>query len=286
VSVDISVIVPTFRRVEPLKRALASALSQPGASIEIFVVDDSPESSAAEAVAGFHDERITYMKMPSPTGGFAGTVRNYALPHARGRFIHFLDDDDEVPPGHYAAAVEELAMHPRIGLVFGRVELFGPAPPALMQQQREEWATAARRARISQFFGPKICFTANQLFNITLLVSGAAILRRECVAAVGGFDPNIRRGEDAELFARVMRRFGALWVDRVTLRYGIGHPSAMRPDSVSPWTKAPEERDAHDMQLFHDIRQFGSMARTKHRKEWGSLEFFMMKVIARIMRNV
>jgi hypothetical protein len=67
---------------------------------------------------------------------------------------------------------------------------------------------------------------------------------------------------------------GALWVDRVMLRYRIGHPSAMRPDSVSPWTKVLEERNAHDLQLFRELHLFRDMAKTKYRKRSGDRSNF------------
>ena len=51
-SIDFSVIIPTFRRTSELVEAVSSALRQNDASIEIFVIDDSPEGSAEETAKG------------------------------------------------------------------------------------------------------------------------------------------------------------------------------------------------------------------------------------------
>jgi glycosyltransferase involved in cell wall biosynthesis len=47
--VDVSVIVPTYRRERQVVDALRSALAQNGPSLEVFVFDDDPSGSAREA---------------------------------------------------------------------------------------------------------------------------------------------------------------------------------------------------------------------------------------------
>src|SRR5215475_13260891 len=127
--VEISVIIPTYRRPRELAESIASALGQAGAVVEIIVVDDSPEGSAREVVEQFQDNRVTYLRNPEPTGGIPSIVRNLGWPRAKGAFVHFLDDDDIVPDGHYRAVKDAFAAHPRVGFIFGRVEPFGIGPP-------------------------------------------------------------------------------------------------------------------------------------------------------------
>src|SRR5262249_9697815 len=96
---DISVVIPTFRRPRELVDAVHSALAQTGFSIEVLVVDDSPEGSAREAIAALDDPRVSYLKRSVPSGGSPALVRNDGWPRTSGRFVHFLDDDDRVAPG-------------------------------------------------------------------------------------------------------------------------------------------------------------------------------------------
>ncbi len=126
--IDFSVVIPTFRRPRELIEAISSALRQQDASIEVIVIDDSPEGSAEAAVGGLGDPRVTYLKNQNPTGGVPSVVRNIGWPMARGRFVHFLDDDDLVAEGYYAAVKMAFAENPTIGLVFGRIEPFGGGP--------------------------------------------------------------------------------------------------------------------------------------------------------------
>jgi glycosyltransferase involved in cell wall biosynthesis len=114
ISIDFSVVIPTFRRPTELVEAISSVLRQRDATIEVFVIDDSPEGSAEEVIKGLRDARVNYVKNPSPTGGVPSVVRNIGWPMANGTFVHFLDDDDIVMDGHYAEVKAAFAANPAL----------------------------------------------------------------------------------------------------------------------------------------------------------------------------
>jgi glycosyltransferase involved in cell wall biosynthesis len=164
-SIDFSVVIPTYRRRNELLEAIASVFQQTEVTLEILVVDDCPDGSAREVVESLYDERITYLRNPRPTGGRPSIVRNLGWPRATGTFVHFLDDDDIVPEGHYAAVKAAFERHPDVGLVFGRIEPFGVGPEAQLQHERRYFAEAARRAATCGRFGTKLAFTSQMLFD-------------------------------------------------------------------------------------------------------------------------
>ena len=272
-AIDFSVIIPTFRRPSELVEAISSVLRQHGATIEIYVIDDSPEGSAEEAVRGLSDTRITYLKNPNPTGGVPSVVRNIGWPMAKGTFVHFLDDDDIVTEGHYAAVKAAFAANPAIGLVFGRIEPFGGGPTSQLDYEREYFADAARKAALSGRFGPRFAFTGRMLFDKALLVCSSSVIRRECAARLNGFDPSIRLMEDADFHVRAMRECGVLFLDRTAIRYRVGSPSLMHsPD--------PTEAQRQGERLGH--RQMQS----KYRKEHGALEFYALALFTRTVLKI
>jgi GT2 family glycosyltransferase len=267
-SIDFSVVIPTFRRRRELKEALASVLGQSGVTLEVLVVDDSPEGSAQATVESLCDGRVNYLQNPSPTGGVPSAVRNLAWPFAKGRFVHFLDDDDIVPEGHYATVKAAFEARPGVGLVFGRIEPFGDAPEQQLLHEQRFFADAARCAFTCRRFGQRLAFVGRMLFDRPILVCSAGVVRRECLEKIGGFDPQIRLMEDADFYARLMRECGAYYLDRVALRYRIGSPSLMHSASPEPAQLAEQRVGRRRMQA-------------KYRQERGVLEFYGLALIAR-----
>ena len=267
-SIDVSVIIPTFRRPQELVEAISSALQDPNVAVEIIVVDDSPEGSAEEAVKSLGDPRIRYIKNPIPSRGVPGVVRNIGWPLARGRFLHFLDDDDIVAEGHYQAVTAAFASNPGVGLVFGRIEPFGSGPTDQLDHERRYFADSARKAASSGRFGSRVAFTARMLFGNALLVCSSSVIRRECMVRLGGFDPSIRFIEDADYHLRAMRECGVRYLDQTAIRYRISSPSIMHSPN-------PTEEQRRGERLAHKQMQ------AKYLKARGALEYYALALFSR-----
>jgi hypothetical protein len=55
-----------------------------------------------------------------------------------------------------------------------------------------------------------------------------------------GFDPEIRSMEEPGFHLRVMREFGAHFLNRTTIRYRIGSPSQMHSPNPTPSQRQEE----------------------------------------------
>ncbi|HEY6947849.1 MAG TPA: glycosyltransferase family 2 protein [Gemmatimonadales bacterium] len=265
---DVSVVVPTFRRPRLLGEAVRSALSQQDVGLEVLVVDDSPEGSAQAEVDSLADPRVRYRRMERPSGGRPALVRNAGWPLATGRYVHFLDDDDRLADGAYAALVAALERRPEVGIAFGRVEPFGEDPGDLRHNQ-ELFAESTRRARLSERIHSRYALLSSMLFCNPCLACSACLIRREKLAELGGFDAQMTPFEDAEMFIRGIRCYGATFVDRPILRYRTGIPSLMHDlaEGVAP---------AAYRQIYR-----------KYAAEHGRVELFAMQVLARtLLRRV
>lgn len=263
--VDVSVIIPTFRRLELLKEAILSVLAQERVRTEVIVVDDSPEGSARSVVEAVADSRITYLQNNPPSGGKPALVRNAGWPKARGRFIHFLDDDDRVAAGFYAAAVSAFDANPSRGVVFGRIEPFGGDENS-MPHERAFFASAAHRAELAAKVGGRLWMVANLLFADTVLVNSACIVRRECVAALQGYDALMPLNEDVEFYCRAIRRFGFVFLPQTVLHYRILPSSLMHG------------RASNDG-IVETYRRMYAQYREKH----GAFELLAMKIFSRTL---
>jgi hypothetical protein len=97
------------------------------------------------------------------------------------------------------------------------------------------------------------------------------VVRRECVSGVGGFDPDIRLMEDADFNARVMRKYGACFVDQAALHYRIGYPSLMHSPNPPPAQLEMQREGRRRM-------------RAKYRQEHGAFDFYSLALFTRAMR--
>ena len=90
-TVDISVVIPTHRRHLFLRTALQSVFSQKGVSFEVIVINGIEDDADTDGVvAAFNGvNHIRSKEYPS-----CSSKRALGLSLAKGRYIHFLDDDD------------------------------------------------------------------------------------------------------------------------------------------------------------------------------------------------
>lgn len=90
----VTVYMPTYNRVELLRRAVDSVLTQDYKNIELIVVDDKSTDSTHEYLAKMAalDPRFKYFINEKNSG--ACVSRNKAIFAAKGEFITGLDDDD------------------------------------------------------------------------------------------------------------------------------------------------------------------------------------------------
>lgn len=90
----VTVYIPTFNRVELLKRAVESVRQQTYQNLEIIIVDDCSQDGTHEYLEEIskQDSRIRYFIKEKNSG--ACVSRNIAIENAKGEFITGLDDDD------------------------------------------------------------------------------------------------------------------------------------------------------------------------------------------------
>lgn len=193
-----SVVVPTYRRPWMLQRCLRAIASQDlePSSFELIVVDDGPDAGTRQVVEALAAEAarrglsVRYLEATG-TRGPAG-ARNLGWRNARAPIIAFTDDD--TVPDRTWLSRGLAAMTRDVSAVVGRIRVPLPARPSDHERdtgglERTEFATAN------------------------------CLVRREVLAAVGGFD----------------ERFTLAWREDSDLQFTLlarGHRIARADDAV------------------------------------------------------
>lgn len=213
----VSVIVPTYNRLQLLKETVSSILSQTYTGFELIIVDNMSTDGTEAFVKAIDDKRVRYFR--NPNNGVIAVNRNLGIKNAGGRFIAFCDDDDLWLKDKLETQVRYMDANPDIGLCFGYAEDFGPSTTSgLLRFSKKESDS------INSF---ESLFLGNKIATLTVMV------RKVCLDDVGLFDenPELMALEDYDLWLRVARRYKIACVGQTLGRYRI-HPASVSRNEV------------------------------------------------------
>jgi teichuronic acid biosynthesis glycosyltransferase TuaG len=163
----ISVVIPTYERLEDCKRAVRSALEQELQPLEVIVCDDGSGPPTQRELEGWaaDEPRLRYLRLPRNFGAPAA-ARNLGTEHAQGDWVAFLDDDDQWVRGKLRLQAEAIAR--------GRYDVI---------------ASDASRASGAAYFGLQEEAEPDraEFLRHNPIITSTAIVRREPLLAAGGF---------------------------------------------------------------------------------------------------
>jgi GT2 family glycosyltransferase len=115
------VIVPSFNQGRFLAATLDSILAQDHRPLEVIVVDGASSDGSVEILEAAAAEHPELRFVSEPDDGPEEAI-NKGLAMARGEIAAIQSSDDIYHPGAIRAAVDALARHPEVGLVYGDTE--------------------------------------------------------------------------------------------------------------------------------------------------------------------
>jgi protein involved in polysaccharide export with SLBB domain/GT2 family glycosyltransferase len=208
-----SVVIPAFNVEAYIGDCLDSVLQQTEADFEVIVVDDGSTDSTATIVQGYADPRVRLVQRSN--GGLA-VARNTGIASACGQLIAFLDADDRWLPAKLARHRAALEAAPGAGISYdwsAFIDVSGQRTGLSMNQARVE-------------------ITCDALLLKNYLGNGStSVVRRSVLEEAGGFDEELRRFVDHELWVRLActgQRF--CLIPEVLTEYRI-HPASFTADS-------------------------------------------------------
>jgi glycosyltransferase involved in cell wall biosynthesis len=209
----VSVVIPAYRRPEMTERALRSVLAQHPRPEEILVVDDCSGDDTGKRAAALGARVIAHERNLGE-----GEARNTGLRAASHDWVALLDSDDEWLPGHLNAVWQARDGHVMVGTA------------ALGCGSRSEdhriygWSGRRRVLRTP----PDVLLPENKF------VPSSVLLRRDAALAVGGFQANMPRAADLDMWVRLLEIGTALALPCVSALYHI-HSGQVSLDQSQMW---------------------------------------------------
>lgn len=211
----VSIVVPAYNAEQWVGRAIESVLAQDWPRIELIVVNDGSTDNTEEICLRYK-EKIRYLCQPNRG---VSAARNAGIQIASGEFIGFLDADDEYLPHMVSTLVEALLEFPEAMAASGAYLLRRGATETRCPPKGSVLQYGKRVGLVSDFF----CIYARW----NLVWTGAVLVRKQAFDEVGLFRPDLRLGEDIEMWTRIAGRFPWVFVDEVVACYNQNPESSI-----------------------------------------------------------
>jgi glycosyltransferase involved in cell wall biosynthesis len=190
--VAISVVIPAFNREVLIRRQLEALAAQRWAGVWEVVVADNGSIDGTVAVAESFRDRLPGLRVidASERRG-AGHARNAGARAARGEWLLFVDDDDEVQPGWLDAMAAALERHDFVACATD----YGLLNSTAISRARGE---PQRWELLRATYPPFLPYAGGCGLGI----------RRELHERVGGFDESLPVTQDNDYCFRVQTETG------------------------------------------------------------------------------
>jgi glycosyltransferase involved in cell wall biosynthesis len=194
----VSIIVPTYNRLDQLKRALKSILQQTYDHYEVIVIDDASDDGTADWIFSVSKSLflrpIRLIRLRKRSG--AAKARNAGLKVARGELVAFLDADDLWRSDYLEFQVAALSCHLRSTMSFCDVWVDRTAIGGVCKKQ----------AYLDSIHCKDLI--ERLLLDNFISTMSAVVIRRKQLKIAGFLDEKFLVVHDRELYIRLLQLGG------------------------------------------------------------------------------
>lgn len=195
----VSVIIPTYNRERTILRAINSVLNQTYKDIEVIVVDDCSTDKTVDIIKdNFPDNHRVKLYILEKNSG-ACVARNRGIKCSKGKYVAFLDSDDEYCKEKIQKQIDKL-------------EKFNLDLCACDYYQYDEYLN---RKLIKTKPGSRM-EVLSELLYCNFVTTGTLIGRRKCFVDIQ-FDENLPRYQDWDLVLRLYQTYSMDFIEEPLL---------------------------------------------------------------------
>ncbi|HWC55157.1 MAG TPA: glycosyltransferase family 2 protein [Chitinophagaceae bacterium] len=198
----VSVIMATYNRANYLDRSIPSFINQTYKNCELLVVDDGSEDDTFQKVSSYMDnhDNIRYLKH---TNRKLSLTKNAGIKAAIGKFIAFLDSDDEYKPDYLEKRIQFMEANESVDLIEGGALIIGD--PYVKNKY-----DMTKKIHLSE------CPIGPTIFG-----------KAEAFAKLEGFDKNIFYSEDSYFWEKAQKILNVKKFDHLSYIYYRDTPGSI-----------------------------------------------------------
>lgn len=239
----ISVVIPLYNKEKSIHSTLQSVCSQTYSNFEVIVVDDGSTDNGCAIAKSFPDKRI---RVYNKSNGGVCSARNLGIRESLGRYIAFLDADDQWDKQYLEEQIRMIQNFPEAamwGINFAELS-HGKLVRKLATGLPKEF-----RGYVEHYF--KMPGRVSDLF-----CSSSVVIRKDVFRKVGNFDEKIKYGEDNDMWFRIISNYRVAFYDKymVWYLYDAENRAMNRKRDLKYWL--PYHVDKYKDPLFKQNAEF------------------------------
>lgn len=203
----VTIGITCFNARDTIARAIRSALAQDWPNFEIVIADDCSTDGSREVILATIANEPRARLLQRPSNGGPGAARNTVVSAAQGEFVAFFDDDDESLPGRISHQVKTLTAYENaagsrmIACYASGIRRYPNGYTVALPAIGSRGKIAPHGAAVADYL---LTFRLQPGYFYGSGTPACSLLaRRSTIEAVGGFDPALRRVEDADFAVRL-----------------------------------------------------------------------------------
>lgn len=182
----VSVVIPTYNRSSTIIRCIESVIQQSYKNIEIIVVDDASTDNTESVIQKYITlNNFNYIKLASNVGG--AEARNIGINKSNGDYIAFQDSDDEWMLDKLEKQMLYFNQND-VDIVFSKIK---------------------RISNLGESIFPKLnvieSLNMATLLQVNYIGTPSAVIKKQKLIEVSGFDKTLPRLQDWDLFIRLSK---------------------------------------------------------------------------------
>jgi glycosyltransferase involved in cell wall biosynthesis len=235
---SVSVIIPTFNRIEFLSHALDSVFSQSYAATEVIVVDDGSTDHTVEKLSPAYPS-VRFLRQENQG---VSAARNLGIIKAENPWIALLDSDDRWALEKLDRQINHLSQNPSLRAV----------------HTGEKWIRNGKEINIPASLDKTKDGLWERSLEKCIICPSSVLLHQSVFEKIGTFDPSLAICEDYDFWLRLLltHKIGLI-EEPLVHKYG-GHPDQL---SMSTWGL-----DRFRVQSLEKISTFGNISPVKRLK--------------------